>query len=202
MSLGFTVVAQSKDELNAMYDKLNFLASSLAPEYLDSLTSGYMTGNIAYITLGDYIYDQPGIITSLTYDIPEESPWEINRDTEFDITGSAISGTVRQLPHMIKVSLSFTPIHKFRPSKQTWTNEFTRKGEGIATSTVLVNPGNQRYIDPNNPYDAKNTDIGATEALIETRIELQSQLQINELAQSPTSVDAVLGDQGGALVFP
>ena len=47
-------------------DKLNFLASSLAPEYLDSLTSGYMAGNIAYITLGEYIYDQPGIITSLT----------------------------------------------------------------------------------------------------------------------------------------
>jgi hypothetical protein len=73
MSLGFTVAAQSKDELNVMYDKLNFLASSLAPEYLDSLTSGYMCGNISYITLGDYINDQPGIITSLTFDIPEDS---------------------------------------------------------------------------------------------------------------------------------
>jgi hypothetical protein len=153
MSLGFTVVAQSKNELNAMYDKLNFLASSLAPEYLDSLTSGYMCGNIAYITLGDYINDQPGIITSLTYDIPEESPWEINRDTQF-VSGSAVSGTVRQLPHMIKVSLNFTPIHKFRPSKQTWTNDFDKEGKGIATSAVLASPGNQRYIDPDNPFDA------------------------------------------------
>jgi hypothetical protein len=153
MSLGFTVVAQSKNELNAMYDKLNFLASSLAPEYLDSLTSGYMCGNMAYITLGDYINDQPGIITSLTYDIPEESPWEINRDTQF-VSGSAASGTVRQLPHMIKVSLNFTPIHKFRPSKQTWTNDFDKEGKGIATSAVLASPGNQRYIDPDNPFDA------------------------------------------------
>ena len=198
MSLGFTVAAQSKDELNTMYDKLNFLASSLAPEYLDSLTSGYMTGNIAYITLGDYINDQPGIITSLTYDIPEDSPWEINRDDLTNVDESGINSTVRQLPHIIKVSLNFTPIHKFRPSKQTWQNDFTKEGKGIATSTVLANPGNQRYIDPNNPYNAKYTDVGLAEAAIE----LRSQLQINELAQSPTSVDTVLGDQGGALVFP
>jgi len=196
MSLGFTVVAQSKDELNVMYDKLNFLASSLAPEYLDSLTSGYMCGNIAYITLGDYIYDQPGIITSLTYDIPEESPWEINRDTKF-VSGSAVSGTARQLPHMIKVTLNFTPIQKFRPSKQTWSNEFTRKGEGIAESTLLIDPGNQRFIDPNNTFNAKNTSAGA---LQETRIELRSQIQINEVPQSPVSVDTVLGNQSGILV--
>ena len=195
MSLGFTVVAQSKDELNVMYDKLNFLASSLAPEYLDSLTSGYMCGNMSYITLGDYIYDQPGIITSLTFDIPEDSPWEINRDTQF-VSGSAVGGTVRQLPHMIKVSLNFTPIHKFRPSKQTWTNEFTSRGEGIATSTVLANPGNQRYIDPNNPYNAKYTDVGLAEAAIE----LRSQVQINEIPQSPVSVDTVLGNQGEIFV--
>jgi hypothetical protein len=196
MSLGFTVVAQSKDELNIMYDKLNFLASSLAPEYLDSLTSGYMCGNIAYITLGDYIYDQPGIITSLTYDIPEESPWEINRDTKF-VSGSAVSGTARQLPHMIKVTLNFTPIQKFRPSKQTWANEFTRKGEGIATSTLLIDPGNQRFIDPNNTFNAKNTSAGA---LQEQRIAITSQFQIGELAPSPVSVDTVSGNQSGILV--
>jgi hypothetical protein len=144
ISMAFTVVAQSKDELNAMYDKLNFLASSLAPEYLDSLTSGYMAGNIAYINLGDYLSDQPGIITSLSYDIPEESPWEIERTT----------GTLRQLPHMIKVQLNFTPIHKFRPSKQSWKNDFDLNGKGISKSTVLSSPGNQRYIDPSNPFDA------------------------------------------------
>ena len=201
MSMGFTVVAQSKDELSVMYDKLNFLASSLAPEYLDSLTSGYMCGNMAYITLGDYINDQPGIITSLTYDIPEESSWEINRDTIFDVSGSAIGGTIRQLPHMIKVTLNFTPIHKFRPSKQTWKNDFTRTGEGKSTSTVLADPGNQRYIDPNNPFNGRNTDIGVVEATLEARIQLQSQLQMNEIPQAP-NVDAVLGNQEGLLVLP
>jgi hypothetical protein len=98
---------------------------------------------------------------------------------------------------MIKVSLNFIPIQKFRPSKQTWANEFTRKGEGIAESTLLVNPGNQRFIDPNNPFDAKNTSAGA---LQETRIELRSQLQIGELAPTPVSVDTVLGNQGEVFV--
>lgn len=147
IQMGFTVVAQSKNELNAMYDKLNFLASSLAPEYLDSLTSGYMTGNIAYITLGDYINDQPGIINSLTYDISEDSPWEISREDG-----------LRQLPHMIKITLNFTPIQKFRPSKQTWTNDFDPNGRGKTESTLLYNPGNQRYIDPTNPYGKANVE--------------------------------------------
>jgi hypothetical protein len=142
ISMAFTVVAQSKNELNVMYNKLNFLASSLAPEYIDSLTSGYMAGNIAYINVGDYLSDQPGIITSLNYEIPEESPWEIERNNY----------SLRQLPHMIKVSLSFTPIHKFRPSKQSWANDWNKKGLGISTSTVIATPGNQKFIDPLSRY--------------------------------------------------
>ena len=186
IAMAFTIVAQSKDELNVMYDKLNFLASSLAPEYLDSLTSGYMAGNLSYITLGDYINDQPGIITSLTYDIPEDSTWEISR-----------SDNLRQLPHMIKVSINFTPIHKFRPSKQTWKNDFTRSGEGIATSTVLADPGNQRYIDPNNPFNGKDTNIGQKEAAIA----IKSEYEQNQFVQGsqPANPDITLGDQSGVI---
>ncbi len=69
-----------------------------------------MAGNIAYITLGGYINDQPGIITSLTFDIPEESPWEIGikeNGKPLDVKD------IRQVPHMIKVTgFNFTPIHK------------------------------------------------------------------------------------------
>jgi hypothetical protein len=144
ISMAFTVVAQSREEITAMYDKLNFLASSLAPEYLDSLTSGYMAGNIAYITLGEYIYDQPGIINSLTFDIPEESPWEIGIDDD----GNRLDvKDVRQVPHMIKVTgFNFTPIHKFRPEKQTFKND--KLG---TDSTRLLNTGTQRYVDQLRP---------------------------------------------------
>jgi hypothetical protein len=156
ISMAFTVVAQSREEITAMYDKLNFLASSLAPEYLDSLTSGYMAGNIAYITLGEYIYDQPGIITSLTFDIPEESPWEIGIDDD----GNRLEvGDVRQVPHMIKVTgFNFTPIHKFRPEKQTFKND--KLG---TDSTRLLNTGTQRYVDQRRP-ESTNYDKEVQEA--------------------------------------
>jgi len=144
ISMAFTVVAQSREEITAMYDKLNFLASSLAPEYLDSLSSGYMAGNIAYITLGEYIYDQPGIINSLTFDIPEESPWEIGID---DAGNRLAVKDVRQVPHMIKVTgFNFTPIHKFRPEKQTFLNDILG-----TDSTRLLGTGIQRYVDQRRP---------------------------------------------------
>jgi hypothetical protein len=144
ISMAFTVVAQSREEITAMYDKLNFLASSLAPEYLDSLTSGYMAGNIAYITLGDYLVDQPGIITSLTFDIPEESTWEIGIDDQ----GNPLNKKdIRQMPHMIKVTgLSFIPIHKFRPEKQSFTND--KPG---TESERLLSTGKQQYLDQSRP---------------------------------------------------
>lgn len=147
ISMGFTVAAQSKGEMNMMYEKLNFLASSLAPEYLDASSTGYMAGNIAYITLGDYINDQPGIITSVDLDIPQESPWEITSASESD-------NITRQLPHMIKVSINFTPIHKFRPSKQIWGAR-PRKDE----VAQLLKPGNKKYIDPKNPGTSDPIDV-------------------------------------------
>ena len=74
ISLGFTVAAQSKAELIPMYKKLNYLASTLAPDYTQA---GFMRGNLVRLTIGGYLYEQPGFITSLTYDVPQESTWEI-----------------------------------------------------------------------------------------------------------------------------
>jgi hypothetical protein len=104
ISIGFTVAAQSQAEMNVIYSKLNYLASSLAPTYT---SQGYMAGNLSKITLGDYIYEQYGVIKSLSYDIPEESPWEITIGK-----GSTIKD---ELPMIVSVKLSFTPIHDFRP---------------------------------------------------------------------------------------
>ena len=36
-----------------------------------------MKGNLHKMTIGGYLFEQVGIIKSLTYDIPEETPWEI-----------------------------------------------------------------------------------------------------------------------------
>jgi hypothetical protein len=147
MAVGFTIVAQSRQEQIIMYDKLNFLASSLAPEYLPS---GYMTGNLAYLTLGDYISDQPGIINSLDFDISDDSPWETARDRDGSLSNGDDSD-VRRLPFMIKVKMKFTPIHKFRPEKEVYKDDTDAKGKFVKDSTKLTKMGGQRFIDPNSP---------------------------------------------------
>jgi hypothetical protein len=111
ISMGWTVAAQSKQELIPMYKKLNYLASSLTPYYT---SKGYMTGNLVQLTVGGYVYEQVGIINSLTYDIPEESPWEIGINDTGDY-----DSTVKELSHIIRVTnFSFTPIQDFIPSVQ------------------------------------------------------------------------------------
>ena len=106
-NLGFTVVAQSKPELSIMYQKLNYLKSTLAPDYS---ADGYMRGNIHQLTIGGYLYEMPGIIESFNIAIPEDTTWEIGINT----TGGSDS-TVKEMPHRVNVSMDFKPIYKFLP---------------------------------------------------------------------------------------
>lgn len=139
ISLSWTVYAQSKQELIPMYKKLNYLASTLAPDY----NSGFMRGTLTQLTIGGYFYEQPGFITSLNYDLVEASTWEIG------ITGNGFTApfnrgdnSVKELPHMLKVTgFNFTPIHTFIPQVQ-------KKGTGT------LGNGLQRYIALQDGYDS------------------------------------------------
>ena len=105
ISMGWTVHASSKGELIPMYKKLNYLASGLAPDYS---AGGFMKGNLARLSVGGYVYNQLGIIKSITYTIPQESPWEIG----INIAANGVfDSQVKELPHMIKVTgFEFVPI--------------------------------------------------------------------------------------------
>jgi hypothetical protein len=114
ISLSFTVAAQSKQELIPMYQKLNYLASNLTPDYSPS---GYMRGPLVQLTMGGYLYEQVGFITALTYDVPNDTTWEIGINTS-----GGSDDNVKELPHRINVSsFNFTPIHNFVPQKQGLT---------------------------------------------------------------------------------
>ena len=152
ISLDWTVAAQSKDELIPMYQKLNYLASSLAPDYSKSL--GYMRGNLATLTVGGWFYEQPGIITGLNLQIPEDSPWEIALPTKSggNSNGGILSDRdVKEMPHRIVVSgFNFIPIHEFVPQIQK--NNYSKSGK-------LTGFGKERYISLNNGY---NNNYGTT----------------------------------------
>jgi hypothetical protein len=131
-----------------MYQKLNYLASNLTPDYS---SNGYMRGPMMRLTIGGYLYSQPGFMTSLTYTIDESTPWEIGiNDTDAESDNS-----VKELPHIIKVSMNYTPIHTFVPRKQT--NAYAGSIAGQGTGNDISSFGKEHYIalstgDHNN-YD-------------------------------------------------
>ena len=143
MRLNWTVMAQSKYELSTQYQKLNYLASTLAPNYS---AAGFMRGNIHRLTIGGYVYEYPGIIESLDFTVPDDSPWEIGIDTdgEFD-------SDVKELPHRIEVAMSFKPIDKFLPSTVGSAYD-TSNPEGINGKGSIK----QRFISLEDDSDNNN----------------------------------------------
>jgi hypothetical protein len=140
IGFGFVVPAQSKEELSIMYQKLNYLQSVMAPNYSGA---GYMRGNIIQLTIGGYLYEVPGIMTSLNYSLPENSTWEIgiNDNGGFD-------NSVKELAHRVEVTVNFKPIHKFLP--ETIKPDFLNSGGNIK----------QRFISlANSDADSDTTDL-------------------------------------------
>lgn len=132
VSFQFKVVAQSKQEMLPLWQKLNYLASSLYPDYSDQ---GFMRGNIHQLTIGEYFYRTPGILKSMNITVDDNYPWEIKYSepetrTKFktkDFTGIINKGSDRfidsnsdadmmELPQVVNVSCTFTPILRELPS--------------------------------------------------------------------------------------
>jgi hypothetical protein len=157
INLSWTVAAQSKEELIPMYQKLNFLASSLAPDFSvkgndTTAVGGYMRGNLATLTIGGYLYEQPGIITSINYSVPQESPWEIGISDGPDNSLVINDSTVKELPHIIKVTgFQFIPIHEFVPRLQQNKYLNAQSEQGVTSF------GNERYIALNNGANTNYT---------------------------------------------
>jgi hypothetical protein len=142
INLSFTVVAESKAELVPMLSKLNYLASSMTPDYG---LNGFMKGNLIKLTLGAYLYETPGVITSLTYDIPEDASWEI----AIDEYGGADS-SVAELPKMIKVTMTFQPIHNFLAQKDANINNPSSKFISMARASddgLYKNVANYKFYE-------------------------------------------------------
>ena len=152
LSLSWTVAAQSREELSPMYKKLNYLASTLAPSYSPS---GYMRGPLVQLTIGGYVYEQVGFITGLTFEIGEDSPWEIGLpDGGINTATNEYDSKVKELPHYIRVSsFNFTPIHDFVPKTQNIKN-WNGKSRFIALQDAEGNTNNL-YDPPPNPKKTK-----------------------------------------------
>jgi hypothetical protein len=118
ISFSFQVAAMSEAEMKPMWQKLNYLYSNTMPEYTggNSMNASYMK-----LTIGDYIFRQPGVIKSLTYTIDNKSPWEIAIDDPEAVGGS----NLYELPQVMNVQMTFAVIHDFLPQKMPTTFDNT-----------------------------------------------------------------------------
>lgn len=158
ITFSFKVAALSRDEMMPMYQRLNYLASNTAPDYT---TGSLMRGPFMNLTVGNYIYRQPGYISSLQYSIADDTPWEI----AIDEPEQGASNALYELPHIIDVNMSFVPVHNFLPQKSA-----------LAPFIIDKAAENNQPRNPwllNNLYNAnKNngTIIGSEDQLLYTQL--------------------------------
>lgn len=107
LSLGFTVYATDRDELQPIYRKLNALAGYTAPTY--DPNSIAMEGPWMRLTIGDLFVQQPVTVQSIsyTYDVAD-APYEINIEND---------PTMMQVPLKISVQMQFNVISDYLPQK-------------------------------------------------------------------------------------
>jgi hypothetical protein len=151
IGFSFQVPVMSRDEQSAVYSKLNYLASLMAPDYTQG---GFMRGNLVKITIGDYITDLPGIIKGIGFDFPDEAGWDIARNDLGEREENAYI-----MPKLINVkSIKFTPIHNFIP--QTVSDNFILPS---LFSSLLPDEGTQvnaPFISFGKTGDPKNNSGG------------------------------------------
>ena len=134
IQVAFKIAPQTRDEINPLYQKLNFLAAQTAPNYSPKgrIRTPYMR-----LTIGDYLARVPGMLTTVNISWTKEFPWEIALDkntntqkvgVEKDVEGDPVDiidrtskgkdKDMKVLPQMLNVSINFTPIHDFVPNNE------------------------------------------------------------------------------------
>ena len=99
INFNLKMAALTRLGMKGMYKKANFLFGLAYPHFRD-LGDSHNAIQAPYIklTMGDYLYKCPGFFDSITVNVDQQSPWEINLENEADVA---------QLPHFLTVALSF-----------------------------------------------------------------------------------------------
>lgn len=145
ISLSFKIAAASRSEMMPIYKKMIYLASSTAPTYGGN--GQFMRGTIAKLTLGDYVYELPGIMNSVTYNWNTEYPWEIAM-TEPEGRGDKL---MQELPMVLDCNIDFTPIHTFTPTagyNKYITTGVTEEGNGAFVTEPAPDPLQDTLVTP------------------------------------------------------
>lgn len=107
IGFSFKVAAQTRHEMRPLFRKLNYLVSTTAPTY----NKGRMRGTFVKVTIGSMIRKTPGFFSNISLSWQKDYPWEIAMDSP----EKGLDKKMMELPHVLDVNCSFTPIHNFIP---------------------------------------------------------------------------------------
>jgi hypothetical protein len=128
LTFNFKIAAQTRLEMMPLYRKLNFLVSNVAPEYkVTRLRTPFIR-----LTIGSMIDRVPGVLNSVNLKWNKNYPWEIAIDGPEHKKGTR---EMILVPHMLDVSVQFTPVHNFLPQKS------------ITRSPFIMSHHNNRHLD-------------------------------------------------------
>jgi hypothetical protein len=128
----FIVAAQSVQEMEKIYQKVNYLASTLHPDYQEG--TGFMRGSLHKLTIGEYFYRTTGVITTMNISVEDNYPWEIKmkqpelllRDTAIAAATNTLVNTndvanndrgQMEVPQILKIQMNFKPIMDKLPQR-------------------------------------------------------------------------------------
>ena len=110
INFSFKIAANSRHEMMPLYRKLNFLVANTAPDYGKT---GRMRTPFTRLTIGSWMDRIPGVINSVNVKWQKDYPWEISISSP----EGNIDKHMHVLPHVLDISVQFTPVHNFLPEK-------------------------------------------------------------------------------------
>ena len=141
VDFNFKIAAQSKQEMRFLYRKLNYLLSTLYPDYN---SAGFMRGNITKLTIGDLFVRTPGILESLQLNVDDQYAWEIAMDEP----EGGDSSDMLETPQIMDVGVQFKPILNTLPKT------------GIDSPILLTSPNN-KYLGKTPSVEVGQGSFGA-----------------------------------------
>lgn len=148
IQLTYHIFAHSAEEMASLYTKLDYLMSAMTPDYN---TKNQMRGNYIYLTVGDYIYRQPGIIDSFNVSDFFTAPWEIalnEPEAGEENLNNFNDFKHYEVPKYLTVQMSFKPIHNFLP-KRMYSTDSNFSSTFVTPNHALLASKYNRYLPSN-----------------------------------------------------
>ena len=133
ISFTFSIYPKTKQELPILMEKLNYLIGLCYPSYTEGER---MISPFIELTMGDMFVETPGILSSLTVTVEEQSTWELDEGLQF--------------PHFIKAACEFRHIGNYIPATKGKHYDLNWiEGDGAAgfSETIQSAPNINVYTD-------------------------------------------------------